>query len=191
MRIEGNDNYTIDGNENHMGDNVYNGDVHHHYTKEEEEAKNNSQKEEIIEEKELEEFFEIGLQKTPLFNSIFLYMSIIILLGLEFIRYKLGFSIEIFLIALVTILLGLYWLYNSLQVKLFDMVYIKENEVTRGQSSYAYNLIRINDIVVNRGKIKFGFIDDSTHVLFDLKDDAAGLLKYKIEEYHQFYNLRN
>jgi len=185
-KIEGNDNYTISGNNNHIGDdkstynnsNIHNGNNYY--------ASGDSS--DSNEEKELKSFFENALQKTPGLNFIFGYSFFFIFLALNYLEHKFGLSFEYFIVILLSIALGCYVLYRFAQVKFSDIIYIKENEVVRGQASYSYNLIRVNDIRVDNGRIDFGFVDNEKRMYLDMHNDAAGLLRHKIEEYHHFYN---
>ena len=181
--VDGNDNYTIEGNNSHIGDLTQNIDTLNIYNSQYE-----NNKEDVVKEKELDPFFEIGLQKTPGLNFIFGYSFLFIFIGLNYLQHMFGLAFEYFIAFLLSSAFGWYWLYSLAQVKFFDMIYIKENEVVRGQASYSYDLIRVNDIRVNNGRIDFGFIDNAERMLLDMKDDAAGLLKHKIEEYHRFHN---
>jgi len=179
--VEGNDNYTIEGNNSHIGDLTQNIDTVNIYATQDESNKD-------INEEELDPFFEIGLQKTPGLNFIFGYTFLAIFIGLNYLQHRFGLPIEYFIAFLLVSAFGWYWLYSLAQVKFFDMIHIKENEVVRGQASYPYDLIRVNDIRVDNGRIDFGFVDNAERMILDMKHDAAGLLKHKIEEYHRFYN---
>jgi len=186
--IDGNDNYTIEGNNSHIGDltqnidtvNIYNGHNNN----------NNNDGDDNQDEEELEPFFDMGIPKTPDLNFIFGYLFLVIFIGVNYLKFKYSFSFQIYILILIVSGIGLYWIYSLFKTKFVDCIHIKENEVVRGQASYPYNLIRVDDIDVSDGIITLPFTDDTQTVTFNMKDDAAGLLRHKIREYHQFYNKR-
>lgn len=191
-KIKGKKNYTIEGNDSYMVDTIEKiEEVHVHNYNNINQGNNIDKDYSKEEEEELDHFFDMGIPKTPGFDFIFGYMFLLTFIGLNYLKLKFSFSNELLFGFLLLSAIGLYTIYRFLKNKLFDCIYIKENEVVRGKASYPYECIRLNDIHVNNGKIDFGFVDDKTRIIWDMKDDAAGLLKHKIEEYHHFYNKKN
>ncbi|WP_294962096.1 DUF5392 family protein [Sulfurimonas sp.] len=178
--VKGNDNYTIDGNNSHIGDKIHNIDTINIIN-----VKNENK--DVVKQRRIEPFFKIGLIKTPFFNQFFFYSFVVISLSLLTIFNMFRFSFAMIFPIYLALLIGAYWLHGKLYIRFFDMVYIKEDEVTKGDISYLYEKINPDSIEVdNSGKIHFGFVDSTENKSFDMKSNAASLLKYKIKEYHKY-----
>lgn len=177
-RIDGNDNNTINGNNNHM-QNIENIEAVNIYGFQHDTNK----------EKELERFFEPCTQKTPLFHQRYFYASLLTFIIADYFINSMHVATQVSIVLHLIVAIALWGFHLYLSNTLFDIVYIKENEVVIGQASFAYEDIRVRDISVHNGIINFGFVDSVERISINMHRDGAGLLRHKIEAYHRYYGL--